>query len=531
MPEHTYHSTNIPIDGIPVNIAICRYTDGDFMIVDVNDTALKVHSAKRDAFIGKFVTEIFPGLKELGLIDLMLRIHENGGHEEIDRTFYQDERVSGWRHINVTRMANGDLLVFSIDITQQQETEEELKSLGYIVDNGINEVYVFDAQTLLFNYVNKEAQKNIGYTLDELKSLTPVDIKPNFNTESFSKLVRPLLDGSEEALAFDTVHERKNGSIYNVEIRLQLMDFGGKKNFVVIAYDITDRKNREDELKSLGDIVDNSTSEIYIFDPEDLGFSYVNKEALRNTGYSFEEMKSLTPVDIKPTFDKESFSTLVRPLLDGSEESLVFETIHRRKNAEEYNVEIRLQLMRVSGRKQFVVMAHDITERVKMEVMLHKLATIDSLTGIYNRHQINEELDIEMERTSRYSSTFALVMFDLDYFKNINDTYGHNMGDYVLKKFSEIVSKEIREVDRFGRWGGEEFILILPELNKDQALQVTEKLRKYVASYEFKDISQVTFSSGVTICHPADSKKSILKRVDDAMYQAKKSGRNTIKYI
>ena len=104
-------------------------------------------------------------------------------------------------------------------------------------------------------------------------------------------------------------------------------------------------------------------------------------------------------------------------------------------------------------------------------------------------------------------------------------------GDDVLQAFTRMVSKSIRKTDVVARWGGEEFILILPELNEEQALMVTEKLRKDFAAFEFKDIPKVTVSAGITICHADDSKKEMLKRVDDAMYQAKKAGRNTIKYI
>lgn len=530
MSESTYDNTYIPIESIPVNAVVFRYVDGEFVFIAISDS-VQDDGIKREDLIGQPLVKMFPGIEKLGLVDAMWRVHKTGAKEELDIGFYEDERISGWKTNCVTKLPNGDILVFYKDITEQQKKDEKLDSLAYIVDNSMNEIYVFDAKSLLFTYVNCSALKNIGYTREEMQGLTPVDIKPLYDQQSFQSLLEPLLNKTVESLVFDTVHKRKSGETYNVEIRIQLMDFAESTCFVVIAHDITEQKAREDELKALGNIVNNSTSEVYIFDAEDLNFTYVNKEALRNTGYTLEEMKSLTPVDIKPDFEEESFRALVQPLIKGSEESLVFETIHRRKNGQEYNVEIRLQLMYVKGKKQFVVMAHDITERVKMEEMLHKLATIDSLTGIYNRHQINEELDIEMERANRYNSMFALVMFDLDYFKNINDTYGHDIGDYVLKKFSEIVSKDIREVDRFGRWGGEEFILVLPELNEEQALMVTEKLRKDFAAFEFKDIPKVTVSAGITICHADDSKKEMLKRVDDAMYQAKKAGRDTIRCV
>ncbi len=530
MSEHTLESTQIPVDGIPINIAIFRYVEGTFVFVDFNDMAQKTDGVRREDLIGRPILEIFPGVEEFGLTDVMQRVYDSGEAEEIELTFYEDERISGWRNISVNRMENGNILIFFKDMSEDQEKEEQLKSLGYIVDNSMNEVFIFDAETLLFNYVNKEAQKNIGYTLDEITNLTPVDIKQDFDKESFLDLIEPILNGSKESLVFDTVHKRKDGSLYDVEIRLQFMDFGGKKNFVVIAYDITDQKRKEDELKSLGNIVDNNMNEIYIFDAESLNFTYVNKEAQSKIGYTLKEMKDMTPFDIKPDYDEQSFRDLLKPLLNGLKESLVFETMHRPKDREDYHVEIRLQLMYFNGRKQFVVTAHDISKRIKMEEMLHKLATVDSLTGIYNRHHINEELDIELERANRYNGMFALIMFDLDHFKQINDTYGHDVGDKVLKKFSRLVLNEIRESDRFGRWGGEEFILILPELNKEQALQVAEKLRKDISIHKFEGVPQVTVSIGVSTYHPESTKKSLLKRVDDAMYQAKKAGRNTVQY-
>ena len=104
------------------------------------------------------------------------------------------------------------------------------------------------------------------------------------------------------------------------------------------------------------------------------------------------------------------------------------------------------------------------------------------------------------------------------------------MGDYVLKELSSLVSKQIRESDRFGRWGGEEFLLILPTLGKEEALRVTDKLREIVAAHPFKEIPQITISVGVTVFREKDTKETMLKRVDDALYQAKDEGRNRVKF-
>ena len=178
--------------------------------------------------------------------------------------------------------------------------------------------------------------------------------------------------------------------------------------------------------------------------------------------------------------------------------------------------------------QNFVATNQDITERVLMEEKLQKLATVDSLTGIYNRYKTNEEIEIEIGRNKRYDEKFALAMFDIDHFKRVNDTYGHEIGDYVLQEISAIVTKEIRESDRFGRWGGEEFMLILPKLNKAEALHVSEKLRSKIENHEFKDVGRITISIGVSIFESSDTKESLLKRVDNALYRAKDEGRNRV---
>ena len=230
----------------------------------------------------------------------------------------------------------------------------------------------------------------------------------------------------------------------------------------------------ENKLESLGVILEDALNEVYIFDGDDLHFTYANKAGQHNLGYSIEELSKMTPIDIKSEHTMESFLKFYEPLKNDLVDYLLFNARHRRKDGSEYIAEIRLQKLDKNRRKQFVVIAHDITERIHLEEELKKLATRDSLTDIYNRYSINKELDIEIERAKRYGSIFACVMLDIDHFKSINDTYGHDVGDDVLREFSTIISKHIRQSDRFGRWGGEEFILLLPELNKDQAVKFTK---------------------------------------------------------
>lgn len=135
------------------------------------------------------------------------------------------------------------------DITERKEAELEQNRLMNIIDRSLNEVYIFDAESLQFEYVNQGALLNLGYSIDEIKLLTAVDIKPEFSKESFQELIEPLISGKEKQLIFETIHSRKNGTEYPVEVHLQLDRLGVKSSFIAIVNDITQRKSSEYELK------------------------------------------------------------------------------------------------------------------------------------------------------------------------------------------------------------------------------------------------------------------------------------------
>jgi len=191
-------------------------------------------------------------------------------------------------------------------------------------------------------------------------------------------------------------------------------------------------------------------------------------------------------------------------------------------------VEVITEEIKLDGKRCSISGLIDITDKKNLERQLRKLATIDRLTGIYNRYAFEKFLEEEISRAERYGTNFALIMFDIDNFKKINDTYGHQTGDMILKKISQIVKENIRKSDIFGRWGGEEFMIILPVKNIDEASKVAEKIRKKIEEYKFPKVNRVTISAGVTMYKNGDTLKSIIRRVDTALYMAKKSGKNKV---
>jgi two-component system, cell cycle response regulator len=175
----------------------------------------------------------------------------------------------------------------------------------------------------------------------------------------------------------------------------------------------------------------------------------------------------------------------------------------------------------------------DITERKELEWQLEQQASIDDLTGCNNRRRFLELAEQEFIRDHRYRNELSLLMLDLDYFKKVNDSYGHDAGDLTLKKLVEICQHILRSVDVIGRLGGEEFAIMLPETNIEYALEVAERLCKAIAAEEILLENNLSFhfttSIGVTAVKKNDANiNDTIKRADQALYKAKNAGRNQV---
>lgn len=166
--------------------------------------------------------------------------------------------------------------------------------------------------------------------------------------------------------------------------------------------------------------------------------------------------------------------------------------------------------------------------QARREREIYELATHDPLTKIYNRKGLLDILKQKIGEVKRYKRELSVIFFDIDHFKQINDKYGHVVGDKVLQELSKTVSENIRKSDIFARWGGEEFLILLPETSKEQAVVLAEKLRETIADQKFEKVQKVTCSFGVTELQKNDSLEDLLKRVDKLLYKAKSLGRNIV---
>jgi len=261
---------------------------------------------------------------------------------------------------------------------------------------------------------------------------------------------------------------------------------------------------------------------------------FANPEALKLLEYSFTELGSLPLTEL---FQNSS-----------SEKNLLHESITEGLNYNEDNGLLSCKSgkeipVMISGRPVFkdkkldgtVITFRDITEQKKylksletINKLLEKQAKTDALTGIYNRMKFDEILAKEIQRTKRNKFPLSLIMCDIDHFKQINDRYGHQSGDRVLKRLTRLITGNIRSIDFFARWGGEEFVILSPGTETGGAAVLAEKIRRKVEVYNFEEPENLTLSFGVASFKPGDSAGKLINRADEAMYRAKKNGRNQV---
>ncbi len=242
-----------------------------------------------------------------------------------------------------------------------------------------------------------------------------------------------------------------------------------------------------------------------------------------SSGYSKEELIGKPINIVKNTHTPQDFfKKLWKTLIEKGEWD--GEIQNRKKDGSDFWLEQHIVAIKNDKGEieSFVSVGQDITSKKELE----ELSSIDKLTGILNRRKLDEFLEYEVSVSKRYLTNLSLIILDIDHFKSVNDTYGHQMGDKVLFEVTKIITNSIRESDIFGRFGGEEFLLICPETDQDQAFLLAEKLRKKIENYNFDKIGQKTVSLGISEFKEEDTANTLIKKADIALYESKNNGRN-----
>jgi len=279
-----------------------------------------------------------------------------------------------WLEINAVKLSQTRVLGFANDITERKLAEEKVKGLAKIIENSLNEVYVFDTESLKFLFVNNGALNNLGYTQNEILLLTPVDIKPEYSYELFLHTTNPLLTGEIEILEFETIHQRKDGSVYNVEVHLQLTEYEGKKVFAAIILDITERKKEEEKLhkalEKYKELFEASNDIIYTMDLKG-NFTSVSPSAEKLLGYKLETLSNKNMTNfISEESSKIAFENITKKL-NGDESNTVYEVGFNNLWGYVTDLEINSMIRYKEGQPIEVFgIARDITEKNKFAAEL-----------------------------------------------------------------------------------------------------------------------------------------------------------------
>ncbi|GMQ83899.1 MAG: hypothetical protein BMS9Abin06_0645 [Gammaproteobacteria bacterium] len=427
------------------------------------------------------------------------------------------------------------------DISERKTTEAVLEEkearIRMIFESALDAVIVINDKSVI-NEWNPQAEATFGWEKSEVIGRTLMEtIIPSRFREAHLHGMETLLttdDGPILNRRMELTALHREGNEFPVELTVSPLRYEENWIFSAFVRDLTEGKRAEDLRSRFGRILDNSSNEIYIFDAESMRFSLVNRGGRHNLGYSMQELEKLTPLDLKPDHTLESFAELLQPLRRGDQEQVVFQTRHRRKDGSLYPVEVHLQLSHEESPPVFFAIIQDITERIQAEEQLQYLAHHDALTTLPNRVLFTDRLEQSLARAHWHDRAVAVLFLDLDRFKVINDTLGHDVGDRALQALSERLNGCVREGDTVARLGGDEFAIVLEDVAMANDVAPTARKMLDILSQPFQlDEHEfiLTTSIGISL-FPIDGKdtQTLLKHADIAMYRAKEQGRNTYQF-
>lgn len=295
---------------IPAGIGVV--VDRKFQFV--NSKLVEMLGFRKEDLIGNLARMVYPSDAEFERVDEHKydQIKEKGVGE-IETVFQRKDGslmdvLLSSAPINLEDLSEG--VIFTVfDITDRKQADKKVNRFAHIFEESLNEIFLFNIDTFRFTHINNAAQKNLGYSIEELKKLTPLDIKPEFTIESFEELLLPLRNGVVDKLVFETIHKRKDKSQYNAEVHLQILDYEDESLFAAIIMDITGRKRAEEELRRYEQIVSSSTDMLALLDM-DFNYLAANAKYLGAFNITLDDLIGRT---ISEVVGKERFERNVKP--------------------------------------------------------------------------------------------------------------------------------------------------------------------------------------------------------------------------
>jgi len=517
----------------PASMSIRDFPTGIF--TDANEVFLNKYGYKKTDILGKTLEEIGIFIDEATNKEIEQELLKNG------KVSLREVRITTSSGRIIQNLFTGAILddlnkksflTVTIDVTGQKQAEDNLKEAEKRFSLALEgaEMGLWDWDMINNKvYFSKLWKSMLGYDENEIensfegwKKLWHED-----DVQKIEKAIKDYLNGKTEK--YEIIHrlKTKNNSWKWILTRGSLLrqKDGTPYRWVGTNVDITNEKERSDELERFFSV----NLDLLCIADIDGNFLKVNSEWINVLGYSREYLEKskfldfVHPDDIPNTLEAMSKLSQQHEVVD-------FVNRYRAKNDEYRYIEWRSH----PYGKIIYAAARDITDKIETEKKYREIAIRDPLTEVYNRRHLFERLSSMISEHTRTKKDFSVAILDIDFFKKINDTFGHQAGDYILKEFTKTITHNLRPYDVLGRYGGEEFMIILDWVSKETALIIVERILTDVRQkkYVYGDATICfTFSAGISDCKDAEEDftvEKLVEKADSRLYSAKHSGRNTI---
>lgn len=414
--------------------------------------------------------------------------------------------------------------------------QTSLPKAATLFDHMADAVYLIDPDSSDIVWANRAAWSTLGLERDDVLNHSVLSLQVDVTGQPHWSEIAKVIRGGE-CFTFVGRHRHNDGHELAVEVNTTHFELDGREYFLSVARDITRRLALENDLKDresrLWFALNEAADGLWDWEMP-TGHLYFSPQLKRMLGYGPDEM---TPVletwsqNVHPD-DQARVQAILQEHIDGKRVRYEAEYRLRNRNGHYLWVHDRGRICERDERghpTRVVGMVQDITERKLLEFRLQELASSDMLTGLPNRRQGSSFLENQLELYRRMSVPLGLCFFDIDHFKSINDRFGHPAGDQVLRYVAEQARQALRRSDMLCRWGGEEFLIISPNLTAEQMQLVADKVRQAITRQAGLAAPAVTISLGIA-CFPEHGRElsDLLAKADAALYRAKSQGRNRV---
>lgn len=534
--QHYEHKDRAVLEALP-DIMIVFSPEGHILGFHVPGELQEV--VPLDYYLGKHVRDVLsPEMTEVAL-ETLARASRSSHVQVAELEIYPTYREKPQQYeARIAAIGDGSLLAVMRNITARKQTEDALRAseenYRAIFEAGNDAIAVVDAETATIVDANGRTKEMLGHLMEEgtgLEAIAQSAADPWYTKELALDYVKKAMDG--EPQVFEWPVRGSDGGVLWVEVSLKRAAIGGAERLLSVTRDITERKQAEASLRMQISAMNAASDQIIISDAEGL-IRFVNPAFERATGYSREEVIGKSASFLVIHKDHSLDADIEKTVRPGK--TWHGEVVGRRKDGNHRPEDVTVTpVMNEAGvTEHYITIKRDITDKKTYEARLDQLAHHDSLTGLPNRLLFSDRLTQRIAEARRRGEQLAVMFLDMDRFKLINDTLGHNAGDVILREVAERLKSALRDVDTVARMGGDEFTVILSHVQHAEDATMIGRRILDVLSKPFAIGGHelfLTASVGISI-FPSDGSdvETLVRNADAAMYHAKEQGRNTFHF-